>query len=234
MLDDLRRIFGERLVSFVGYGHPAQQFAPSLALVTALELDDLTACARHASAWHGASAATPLLLTRAEFARSADAFPIEYAEMDETAVVVYGDNPFAVEGHVKLDDLRRACEVQVRSHLLHLREDYVECGGKPSDVAALVSESAAGFAILLRHLARLEGSPASTPGELAAFVASRTAIEARLIDDLLALANPSTRADVNAARLFPEYLAAVANLAQLVDAWRGRRAEARATAITAP
>lgn len=234
VLDDLRRIFGERLVCVVGYGHPRQRPAPSLALVESLSLDDLGACATRAAAWHRAGAATPLLLTRAEFSRSADAFPIEYAEMDETAVVLHGENPFAAAGHANVDDLRRACEVQVRSHLLHLREDYLECGGRPSDVAALVTDSAAGFAILLRHLARLEGSPASGPADLVAFSASRARMDARLVDDLLALADPAKRGTVDAARLFPDYLAAVAHLAQLVDEWRGRRVDPIATAITAP
>lgn len=234
LLHDLRRIFSGRLVSIVAYGAPALRPAPSLAVVESLTLDDLAACAAQAGGWHRAGAATPLLLTRDEFSRSADAFPIEYAEMHATATVLDGEDPFAIFGGVALDDLRRACEVQVRSHLLHLREDYLECGGRPRDVAALVADSAAGFAILLRHLARLDGLTPSTTGELAVFVAQRTHLDAHLIDDLLALADPAKKSAVDAARIFPAYLAAVANLARVVDEWHGGSRVDHSESISAP
>lgn len=219
LVDDVRRVFGTRLIAVLAYGRLKQRPVPSLVLVESLSLDDLDACAARAKEWHRAGAAAPLLLTRDELGRSVDAFPIEYAEMRETAVVIFGSDPFLLAEEIGYEDLRRACEVQVRSHLLHLREEYLECGGRPREVAALVVDSAPGFAVLLRHLARLEGVAPTNSAELTAFVGARTHLDVRVFDDVLALANPDQASTVDPARIFPQYLEAVTSLARLVDAW---------------
>jgi len=218
-LHDLQHIFGERLQAFVAYGDPNATPAPSLALVDTLSADDLNRCAARVASWHRAGCATPLMLTRDEFAGSLDAFPIEYGEILDTHRMLFGADPFsglAIRG----EDLRRACEVHVKSHLVHLRENYLECGGKPADVAALVADSAPSFALLLRRLGRLDGAPAATNAELVAFASSRIRLDARLIGDLLALARTPGGSGVDAMKLYPDYLAAVEALWRFVDRWK--------------
>jgi hypothetical protein len=218
-LHDLQHIFGDRLQAFVAYGHPNQAPAPSVALVHTLTHDDLAACAARATSWHRAGSATPLLLTSDEFAGSLDAFPVEYGEIIETHHLLFGVDPFAGLS-IRADDLRRACEVQVKSHLLHLREDFVECGGRPSAVAALVTDSAPAFALLLRRLARLDGHPAATQVDLGAYAERRPKLDPRVVGDVLALGSGASAAGVDPARLFPAYLAAVERLAQFIDTWK--------------
>src|SRR6476661_7066822 len=149
VLRDLQRLFGPRLLTLVAHS-PGHRPQASLALVDALGLDDLTACAAAAGAWHRAGAATPILLARAEFAQALDAFPVEFGDIIARHEVVFGGNPF---GGLEVDpqDLRRACETQVRSLLLHLREDYVEAAGARTAVDTLVRDAAPRF----RHLLRL-------------------------------------------------------------------------------
>jgi len=208
-----------RLEAVVGYGRRTNQKAPSMALVTSLTLEDLNACAARVSRWHRADCATPLLLTPHEFARSLDAFPIEYGEILATSELVAGTPPF--EGlTISRDDLRHACEVQVKSHLLHLREDYLEGGGRPAAVVSLVRESAPAFAAILRHLAGLDGVPPTTPADLISYTSRRIGLDARVVGDLLAIAQADDMSSVDAVRLFPAYLAAVERLADFVDRWR--------------
>jgi hypothetical protein len=219
LLRDLQLIFGDRLDAFVGYGRPDAKPAASLAIVASLTSDDLAACARRADDWHRAGASTPLLLVHQEFARSLDAFPIEYGEILDTHRVLFGVDPF--DGlSISAEDLRRACEVQVKSHLLHLRENFVDCGARPSAVAALVIDSAPAFATVLRRLARLDGNAATTATQLGAYAASRAGLDPRIVGDVLALAESGSSAGVDAARLFPSYLSSVERLARFVDAWR--------------
>lgn len=218
-LHDLEHIFGARLQAFLAYGHPNTAPAPSVALVRTLTADDLSACAARASAWHRAGSATPLLLTKDEFAGSLDAFPIEYGEIIDTHRLLFGVDPFAGLA-IGADDLRRACEVQVKSHLLHLREDFVECGGRPAAVATLISDSAPAFALLLRRLAQLDGHAAATPADLGAFAERRPGLDPRVVGDVLALRDGTANAGVDAARLFPAYLAAVEQLAHFIDTWK--------------
>jgi hypothetical protein len=165
VIDDLQRIFADRLAAVVVYGWRQHGHVPTLALVRSLSLDDLNACAERASAWRRAGAATPLLLTHGDFARSLDAFPIEYGEILDHHEVVFGADPFdglTING----EDRRRACEVQVKSHLLHLREDYVDGGAQRGETDTLVRESAPGFGAVLRHLARLDGTAADSANDL--------------------------------------------------------------------
>ena len=65
------------------------------------------------------------MLRGARVRESLDAFPLEFGAILADHAVVSGASPF--DGlTVDAADLRRACEVQARSHLLHLREGYIE------------------------------------------------------------------------------------------------------------
>ena len=217
-LKDLQHIFGERLQAVVAYGQPDANPAPSLALVRAITAGDLDECAARVASWHDAGCATPLLLTKDEFAGSLDAFPIEYGEILETHRMIFGVDPFAGLT-IKTEDLRRECETLVKSHLVHLRENYIECRGRQSDVAALVAEASPAFALILRRLARLDGSPAVTNAEISAYAAKRPGLDARVVGDVLAMSGHRS-AGVDAIRLYPAYLAAVEQLWRFIDSWR--------------
>lgn len=216
---DLQHIFGDRLLAMVAYGRAGAQPAASLALVQAITTDDLDRCASHAASWHRAGCATPLLLTKDEFAGSLDSFPIEYGEILETHQVIYGVNPFAGLT-IKPEDLRREIETQVKSHLVHLRENYIESRGRQSDVRALVHEAAPGFAVVLRRLAHLDGFAADSDSDLSAYAATRPGLDPRVVGDVLALAKDADGSGVDGMRLYPAYLAAVERLWQFVDRWR--------------
>ena len=217
-LQDLRHIFGERLQAVVAYGRPDADSQPCLALVRSITAADLDECAARVTAWHRAGCATPLLLTRDEFAGSLDAFPIEYGEIIESHRLVYGIDPF-IGLTIRTEDLRRECETLVKSHLVHLRENYVECRGRQSEVGALVAEAAPAFAVILRRLARLDGAPADTNADLSAYAARRPGLDARVVGDVLALGGNHS-AGVDAIRIYPGYLAAVEQLRRFIDSWR--------------
>jgi len=220
-LHDLQHIFGERLLAVVAYGAPGANPAPCLALVRSINAADLDECAARVTSWHRAGCATPLLLTTDEFAGSLDAFPIEYGEILETHAIVYGVNPFTGLT-IRTEDLRRECETLVKGHLVHLRENYVECRGRQSDVSALVADAAPGFALILRRLARLDGAPAATNADLSAWASRRPGLAARTVGDVLAMAGDNA-AGVDAIRIYPAYLAAVEQLWKFIDGWRAEQ-----------
>ena len=219
VLQDLQYIFGSRLQALVAYGDANATPALSLALVHAITADDLNACAARSSAWHRSGCATPLLLTREEFSGSLDVFPLEYGEILETHRVLHGDAPLSGLA-IRDEDVRRACEVQIKSLLLHLREDFIDSRGRPADVAALVTESAPAFAQLLRHLARLDDVSCTTNQELCNYASARPKLDPRVVGDVLALAKNPSAAGVDAGRLFPAYLAVVESLWRFADRWR--------------
>jgi hypothetical protein len=227
---ELRGVFGPRLQSLVVYGLRSQaEAAPhgdhadaaptrSMALVASLTEQDLRACAARASSWHAAGLATPLVVAARELARSLDAFPLEFAAIAADHVLVSGDEPFAA---VSVDpaDVRRACEVQARSHLLHLREGFVDAGGNGHALAVLIVQSAAPLAALVTSLARLDGR-ADVHAEAAGRHAEHAlGLTGSAIADVVKLAHVQEISAADAERIFPTYLAAMERLVDYVDGW---------------
>jgi hypothetical protein len=217
VVTDLRRIFGARIEAVVAYGSAPEPWSRTLALVSSLSFDDLAALAAAAPSWHAHGVATPLVMPRVEFAQSLDAFPVEYGDIIDTHVVLAGVDPFD-DVRIAPADLRRGLEARTASHLLHLRENFMEIGGRPTAVGALVRESAPGFHAILRRLARLDRAPGEPPAALAQWAASRIGLDARVVGDVLALSTEDAPA-VDPMRLFPEYLATVTALLRAIDQW---------------
>jgi hypothetical protein len=223
LLADLRVVFGPRLISLVVYGrHAVDEGAPhpvhTLALVDGLGMHDLEASAHLARGWQAAGLSVPLMVSRHEFARSLDAFPFEFGAIIDAHRVVFGDDPF--DGlRVRDEDLRRACEIDVKGHLLHLREAYIESCGDPEAIAALVGASAAALRTLATNVARLDGRPTTPTSSLAAHLSAILGpSHGRTLAGVLGIGEGPAGA-TDAARLFPDYLAAAEALAAYVDSW---------------
>jgi hypothetical protein len=219
---DLRRIFGNRLQSVAAYGSPpgAEGDVRSIALVDRLDFEDLAACVPLARNWGKTGLAVPLLLEREEFTRTLDVFPLEYGEIIASHTVVFGDDPF--EGLVVPDaDRRRACELQAKSHLIHLREGFLETGGDSRRVSALIGASAEGFRGLLANIVVLVApASADTDEHLPEAAEDHIGVPAELTREVLAGSGggPSTIADPTA--LLARYISAVERVWEFVDGWK--------------
>jgi hypothetical protein len=206
---DLQRVFGVRLQSIVAYG-PAidartadSQLLNTLVLVDRLTFDDLAACAPMTDGWQRQGLATPLVLPRNEFMRTLDVFPVEYGAIIDRHLVVSGTNPF--HGCAVCEtDLRRAVELQAKSHLIHLREGFLEARGRPDNVLRLIAASLPAYRSLLDNLERLDpsGAQAHEPTR-------------HLLQELSAAG-----AIADPAALFERYVADVERIWLYVDAWR--------------
>jgi hypothetical protein len=134
---------------------------------------------------------------------------------------VYGDDPFDAL-RVAEADVRRGCEQQAKSHLIHLREGFLETRGEPRAVARLLEASAPGFRRLLTNLVSLAaGSGAAETGvDLASASERHLGVSAEVVRDVLnsAPGNQSTIADPTA--LLARYIAAVERLWEFVDTWK--------------
>ena len=219
---ELRDVFGPRLQSLVAYGlnlpHTGRH-APvrTLALVDSLSAEDLRACAGRVKAWHGSGLATPLLIASAEFERSLDVFPLEFGAIIADHELVAGAHPFA-QSRVEAADVRRACEVQARSHLLHLREGFLDGGGNSHALAMLIVASAAPLTALLTSVARLDGRTSGDPAAAARHT-ERLAGVTEGFESVVALAGVHEISAERAEQLFPPYLAAMEKLVAYVDGW---------------
>src|SRR6187399_1981876 len=128
---DCHRVFGSRLVAVVATGATSGVvFAHSFVAA------DLEALGALVETWRRDGLDTPLLLTPEEFRRSLDTFPLEYQAMMDRHETISGTPPFQ-NAVVPPDQLRRACEVQAKGHLIHLRQGWLQAGGHDDVLAAL-------------------------------------------------------------------------------------------------
>ena len=230
---DLRGVFADRLQSLVAYGlhaapsrsrdrahgAPAAALTSTLAIVTSMREPDLRACAGHVGAWHAGGLATPLLLSSGEFEQSLDAFPLEFGAIIADHLVVTGKDPFA---GLEIDpaDIRRACEVQARSHLLHLRQGFLETEGNGNALALLTVRSAGPFAALLTSVARLQGLATHDQAAAGRYAERQLELPPGVVTEVVELAHATDISATEATRIFPAYLEAMERLVQYVDGWR--------------
>jgi hypothetical protein len=220
MAADLDRVFGTRLQTLAAYGllapSGATRLVHTLALVDRLTFDDLAGCAPLTQGWRRRSLAVPLILERDEFLRTLDVFPIEYGDIIAHHVIIAGGDPFG-GARVSTADMRRACELGAKSHLIHLREGFLEAGGNPQVIARLIAASAAPFRALLANIGRLAGD---SDLDVAGIAERHIGIPAALVREVLSAGagNQSTITDPTA--LLSRYIGGVEQMWEHVDTWR--------------
>lgn len=233
---ELRGVFGNRLESLILYGlhspergnsadsHGAHPHRPAphrtLAIVESLTAQDLRAVAAFTKSWHDQGLATPLMLVAHEFERSLDAFPLEFGAILADHEIVLGRGPF--DGvSVDSSDLRRAIEVQARSHLLHLREGYLESGGNQHAVAVLVKDSVLPFTALLLSVARLDGRMEHDSLGAARHLERTLGLDPGSMTEIVRLVHIQEISGSEAERLLPSYLDTLQRVVAYVDGWKG-------------
>jgi len=219
---ELGRVFGSRLRSVAAYGleapAAARRLLHTIALVDRLSFEDLAKCVPLASGWRRRSLAVPLILELEEFLRTLDVFPLEYGDIIAHHVMVWGNDPFG-GARVAPADLRRACELSAKSHLIHLREAFLETAGDPDAVGRLVAASAPAFAALLRNIARLADDHES---DLAATAERQIGIPGEVVREVLSAGAGARSSIAEPTALLSRYIAASERVWEYVDTWRAQ------------
>ncbi len=232
LLHELDSIFGRRLQSVSTYGGNGEAEAltgsaageahghiHTLVVVDSIEAGDLRGCANLATSWNRRGLAIPLLMASSELARSLDAFPLELGEILTHHRHVFGTDVLAGLS-VSPADIRRACEVQVRSHLLHLREGFIQAAAEPRALGAIIQASARPFRLLLESMARLEGVDTTDGARFAAHLETTVGLTPGVVRRVLAAGGSAGIGATDAQDLYPSYIGAVERLVQYVDAWQ--------------
>lgn len=220
LASELGRVFGARLRSVVAYGLNTPAVPPrvlhTLALVDRLAFEDLTKCLPLAHGWRRRSLAVPLVLELEEFLRTLDVFPLEYGDIIAHHVVITGASPFGA-ARVAQADTRRACELSAKSHLIHLREAFLETGGHANSVARLIAASAPAFVALLRNIARLADE---NPSDLSAMAERQIGIPGDVVREVISAGAGTLSSIAEPTALLSRYIAAAERVWEYVDTWR--------------
>jgi hypothetical protein len=165
--------------------------------------------------WRKSMREPPLILSRSEWNRATDAFPIEITDMRLSYQVLRGSDP--LQGlDVDPTDLRKALEREFRGKLLRLRQGYATYAPDPGALGKLGLESAATILVLLRGVLILLSKPVpSEPAEAARAAAQAAGFEP---EDLLhVVRHRSDREWRCGAPEFENYMSAVEQAARFLD-----------------
>ena len=224
---DLESVFGPRLESLVVYhGHQGDGSIHSCLLVSGLSFRDLTLCLPFTERWYSRAIAVPLMLSADELRRTIDIFPLEYAAITADYAVVRGRDPFAGMS-LPVEDVRRAVEGLAKSHLIHLREGFLESHGVTTRIAQLITASAAPLRALLVHIARLPDSGTGSldtriPSDesLASMAEQRMGVAPGIVGTVLASSSGGHSTITDPSHMLGTYIQAAQRIWEYVDRWR--------------
>jgi hypothetical protein len=166
LLDDLRATHKDNLASVVLYGSAAAgddvELRSDYNLLIALNRitpEDLRLAQAPMREWQRLGHPLPVYFTVEELSDAADVFPIEFHQMANARIVLFGHDPFE---YAKLSDanLRHQAEYELRSKLIQLRRQYIPASVSTERLSDLMTDSLSSFAALFRAVLMLFGAEA--------------------------------------------------------------------------
>lgn len=97
----------------------------------------------------------PLVFTAEEIKNSADVFPIEFLDIKENHVLLWGQDLFA-DLNISISNLRLQCESELKGKIIRLRQIYLERGTQPREIEKIISSTFSSFIPVFKNLIRLK------------------------------------------------------------------------------
>ena len=166
-VESLKGIYRDELISVILYGSAASGELTgshsNVNLLVVLQKTDLPSLERSRNLINKRSGRgiEPLFLSREYVSSSSDVFPIEFLDMKENHVCLYGED--VLKGiKIDLKNLRFQCEQELKSKLLLVKQQYLRVNLKDKRaLAQLLFRNLTSVAHILRNLVRLKGKTPS-------------------------------------------------------------------------
>jgi hypothetical protein len=130
---------------------PTRQTARSVLVADAVDLAFLRRLADHGAKLGKQSIAAPLVMTEAYIKTSCDTFPLEFIEIQQNHLVVFGDDFFA-DLEFKESDVRHQCERDLKMLAMSLRQGLLAAAGREKVLADLETSVGEGLLRTLRGM----------------------------------------------------------------------------------
>ena len=186
--EDIKKLYGKKLISLFLYGSAAgEDYIPGksdinfLVVLEEINVGDLDLYLKIRRKWERKKVVTPLFLTEDYIRRSLDVFPIEFLDLKEKHITLYGKDLLA-ELTIDPVNLRLQIESEIKGKLLRLRQSYIELEGKPKKIKKLLDIALSSLTPAFRNLLRLVGEevPLSKP-EILEKIARRFGLDSDLL-----------------------------------------------------
>jgi predicted nucleotidyltransferase len=226
LVEDLRATHGDNLASVVLYGsaaagdtHELQSDYNLLIALKRITPEDLRLAQAPMREWQRLGHPLPVYFTVEELADASDVFPIEFHQMANARVVLYGQDPFEL---VQLSDanLRHQTEYELRSKLIQLRRHYIPASISIDKLSDLMSDSLSSFAVLFRAVLLLHGKePPVAKADCVRATARLLKLDAAPFERIFEFRTSGTlpRSEKEANEIFAAYMFQVEKVVEAVD-----------------
>jgi hypothetical protein len=223
-VEQLRALHGSRLRTVVLYGSAATDEQVEglsdlnvLVLVDSIAVETLRMLGPTVHAWVEAGNPPPLTLRVDEWQRSADIFPMEYADILERHRVLFGSAPFA-DVTVNSRDLRLQLEHEAMGKLLRLRQGVMAAGASVAQQRDLMRASFSTLMVIFRAAERLAGQvPPRDKVALIREVAMRGEFDPVAFERVAGLVRGATISDADTPSVLSAYVQAMETLVEHLD-----------------
>ena len=162
LTQDYLQVFGKDLVSLVLYGSAAggayvkgKSDINTLVVLTPEGINRLEDGFAVVKKWKKINVAIPLVMTKEFISTSLDSYPIEFLNMKNNSVLIYGENVLEPLDF-KPEDLRLQIERELKSKILLLREGYLESAGSARMLRQLIGKSLTAFVSIFNAMLYLK------------------------------------------------------------------------------
>jgi predicted nucleotidyltransferase len=223
-VENLKKALGNNLKSFIVYGSAAtgEHYVHSdYNTLIVLESNDtavLKAMTQPVKKWVSMRQPLPMIFTRGDMITSSDVFPMEYLDMKENSVILYGED-ILKKMKVGQKNLRLEIERELKSKLIRLRQNYIITGGRPGELKLLLIRSISSFVAILKGILRLYKKKApSKKHDIIEAAPAQLKLDKQIFFDILAMKDGSKKIDDRAAAsVFAGYMKELEKLAGLID-----------------
>ncbi|MDD5344778.1 MAG: hypothetical protein PHW12_10220 [Smithella sp.] len=165
LTEDYKKVFGKDLISLILYGSAAggsyvkgKSDINLLIIVTPEVINKLENALDTVKHWQKRNVAVPLIMTKAFMESSLDSYPIEFLNMKNNHILIYGENVLE-QLKFKPDDLRLQIERELKGKLILLRNGYLEAAGNARQLKQLIIRSFTAFISIFNALLYLKQAP---------------------------------------------------------------------------
>ena len=185
-----------------------------------LTLDILSRCNKLNQRWAKERILTPLMFARNELSQLIDVFPLEFLDIREKNIVLFGPDPFSKMSE-EGQNLLYECKREIRGNILRVRQQFVESGEQPEGIYALLPISLTSLIPCLRGLYRLlHESAHGTPDSILDRLSSILQVDDHAFREVwLMKRGQSSPGRHEAPNLLERYLCALGKLAERIDAF---------------
>jgi len=162
LTQDYLKVFNKELVSLILYGSAASGHYVKgksdinlLVVLTSTGMDKLADVLDTVQVWKKSRVAVPLVMTKAFIEKSLDCYPIEFLNMRNRHILIYGENVLE-QLNFKPEDLRLQIERELKGKLILLRNGYLESGGNARQLKQLINRSFTAFTSIFNALLYLK------------------------------------------------------------------------------